>query len=196
MNEQKDKALILAKLGAEILGATSGAIIGFLAGGVVTAGAGAALGTSITYVFKDIADRALSSREQIRVSTVANVAAESITHKLAAGANIRDDGFFERKNITQSAGEQIFEGTLLKAKPEHEEKKIKHIGFFFANTAFDKTCTTFEANYLLQVASELTYSQFILLSIFGTPEKYPLRSSELSEKEVEAIQLSQLNLLQ
>ncbi|MFW0859201.1 MAG: hypothetical protein AAGB97_03340 [Dehalococcoidia bacterium] len=168
MPSDREKVELLISTGSEIAGAATGAAIGFLAGGPAGAAVGGASGVIIskgTRLLSDIADRFLSKREKIRVGATAAFALAKIKSHLHAGFKVRNDGFFADKEEKRSGAEEIFEGVLLKAKNEHEEKKAKILGNIFANIAFLQGFSVGEANHLLQIAQNLTYRGMCVLSL-------------------------------
>ena len=175
LNNNQIKSLL--SLGGDIAGAATGEAIGFLTGNVQGAAFGGAWGIIIARSISEIANRLLSNREKVRVGATADFALTKIKFRLDAGDSIRDDGFFDEKAQKRSDAEEIFEGVLLKAKNEHEEKKAKIFGNIFANIAFFPGFSVGEANHLLRIVENLTYRQTCLLSLIKR------------KKEIKGIQL-------
>jgi len=173
MPTDKDKVKSLISTGSDIAGAATGEALGFLTAGPGGAAFGGAVGVIISKVLSDIANRLLSNREKKRVGATATFALTKIKSRLDAGDKRRDDGFFEKKEKRRSDAEEIFEGVLLKAKNEHEEKKAKILGNIFANTAFFPGFSAGEANHLLRIAESLTYREMCILSLVHRKEKIP-----------------------
>jgi hypothetical protein len=164
LNKYNEKVKHLLSAGGEIAGGAVGGVLGFLAAGPGGAAAGGALGAVIP-ILSDIASRTLSRREEVRVGAVAAFALERIKTRLDNGDKPRDDGFFSEKQGKRSDAEEIFEGVLLKAKNEYQEKKSKILGNIFANTAFANGFSLGEANRLLQITEDLTYRQICILAL-------------------------------
>lgn len=165
MTLDEDKVKSLIRKGSEIAGPAAGGAIGYLIGGPGGAALGGALGAIIPKSIFDISNRILSRREEIRVGATAAFAITKIKSRRDAGDALRNDGFFEKEEKKRADAEEIFEGVLLKAKNEHEEKKTKILGNIFANTAFLPGFSVGEANYLLRVTENLTYKQICLMSL-------------------------------
>jgi hypothetical protein len=167
--DDDEKTKILIEAGSEIVGAAVGGALGFLAAGPVgSAGAGIAgvmIAKSANKLLGDIATRQMSKREEERVGATAAVALKNIKDRLDRGEKPRDDDFFEEEIESRSAAEEVFEGTLRKAQDEHEEKKIKLLGNFFANVAFSSGVSLGEANYYLTLIDNLTYRQICVLGL-------------------------------
>lgn len=160
-----DKVKSLISTSSDMTDAASGAAIGFLTGGPGGAALGGLLGVIISKGLSDIADRFLSNREEVRVGATATFALTKIKSRLNSGDELRNDGFFQAQRTRRAEAEEIFEGVLLKAKNEHEEKKTKILGNIFANTAFFPGFSIGEANHLLRIAENLTYRKMCILSL-------------------------------
>ena len=59
------------------------------------------------------------------------------------------------------------EGVLRKAQTEYEERKLTHLARFWSNACLDETFGTAELNYLVKLTEQLTYRQFVIISIVG-----------------------------
>lgn len=184
MENGKDKVKELLESGKELVGPTIGGgiggLLGFLAAGPIGAAGGGALGGAIEKLISDVANRHLSKREEIRVGATTVFAISKIKERLEQGSPLRNDGFFEQKDKGRSSAEEVFEGVLLKAKNEHEEKKAKYIANLFVNAAFRKDFSIGQANHLLQIMQGFTYRQICLLALFGN-KVVQLRQKDYSE---------------
>jgi len=162
----------LIAVGADLVGSGGGAAVGLLVGGPAGALVGAAAGPILTNGIKDFAARTLSQRERIRVDTLCAYTAEAIIVRKNAGDTIRDDGFFFAQPGKRASGDEIFEAVLIAAQREHEERKVEHLGYLFANLCFEKEVDRSLANWLIKIAQELTWTQLVLLSLVGQMEKF------------------------
>jgi len=178
-----DKIKSLLSMGSDIAGAATGGALGCLVGGPGGAALGGASGVVIARSLSDIVDRVLSTREKIRVGATATFALEGIKSRLDSGDELRNDGFFEKKEKARSDAEEIFEGVLLKAKNEHEEKKAKILGNIFANIAFYPSITIGQANHALKIAETLTYRQMCLLSLITVTEGIELSDENFGRRK-------------
>jgi len=165
MPTDKDKLKSLISAGSNITGAAAGGVMGFLIGGPLGATIGGPLGILIYKGLSDMANRVLSTREVTRVGATAQYAITKVKERLDSGDKLRDDDFFEDKRKGRTDAEEIFEGVLLKAKTEHEEKKTKILGNIFANIAFFRGFSVGEANHLLRITENLTYRKMCILSL-------------------------------
>ena len=164
-DKSKRKAIELIESGSEIAGSAVGGAVGFFAGGPAGAAGAAALGSTLGKAISDFANRHLSRKQEVRVGACAAIAINSIKEMENSGLKLRDDGFFEESNDRQSDAEEIFDGVLLHSKNEHEEKKIKHLGIFYAKIAYSPGVSKSEANHLLNLSNSLTYRKMCILSI-------------------------------
>ncbi len=174
----------LISTGAEIAGAAAGGALGFLLGGPGGAVGGGPVGVVVAKVLTDMANRFLSRREQVRVGATASYALEAIQARLSSGDALRNDAFFESETGSRPAAEEILEGVLIKAKNEHQEKKLPLLGMFIANLAFSAEVGVGEANHLLRVAEAMTYRQMVLLGLLrikGEIEAIQLREEDYSD---------------
>lgn len=155
--------------GCELIGATFGTLAAAYTmdpSHILTFTAiGTAVGKTCETTLGEVASRSLSKREEEKVGAVGAIMFNEIQGRLSAGFNIRDDGFFDAPPKGRSAADEICEGILIKAKHEHEERKLYFMGNLLANIAFDSSCTKDEANHLLKVAEVLTYQQLGILSL-------------------------------
>jgi hypothetical protein len=183
MAEEDERVLTLIKRGGAIGGAATGSVVGFLAGGPIGAAIGGAVGAALQTVTTEIVNRELSRREEMRIGGTASFAIDFIHERLQRGDHPREDGFFVREQSGTSSAEKIFEGVLLKAKGDHEERKARFYGTLFANVAFDATFSRSEANYLLHLIDGLTFLQLALISLFSDMERFPKLPSENYERK-------------
>lgn len=133
-----------------------------------------AVGRTVDHALSDIANRQLSSREETRVGAGAVFAINKIWERLFEGDILRDDEFFSVKSNSdneRSPAEEIFEGSLLKCKNEHQEKKLRYITNIFVNTSFRSDVSPEMANQVLLVAERLSYRQFCIIAVVQRHEE-------------------------
>jgi hypothetical protein len=183
IDEKNEKTKKLIENGVEIAGAAVGGALGFLAAGPIGSAAAAAGAHTITKVISHIGselhDRLLGHRERVRVGATTVYAIESINEKLRSGGRLREDGFFKCYNSNRSSADEIFEGALIQSKTSYEERKIRYIGAFISNVAFNQNISSDRANYFLKLVDRLTYRQLQLLVIINNSEKLNLRCHDL-----------------
>lgn len=150
-----------------------------IAGGPAGAIAGGVVGILIKYGTEEFLDRFLTPKEVRRVGTSAEFIVKNINAKLEQGDKL-NEAFFETKEDGSSNAEEVFEGILLKAKNEYQEKKLKYVSSIFVNASFDETVSADNVNQVLAIADKLTYRQLCLISLIGknVNNKYGLRTVE------------------
>jgi hypothetical protein len=164
----------IIEAGSEIVGVASGTALGLYVGGPDGAIAGAAAGAVLTRALGEFAERVLGPREKVRVGAVLISADAMYRERIAAGHQLRDDGWFYERPRGRSAAAEMLEGTLLQAQREHEERKVEYYGYLLANLSFQSNVDEYLANWLLQLADELTWSQLVLLAMIGRKDEFSL----------------------
>jgi len=169
--KKSEKLIAIIDKGSEIGGSVTVATIGLVIAGPIGAIGGAAVGPLVALAFKkigtEISEKILSPREQARVGATYTLALEKISKSLQSGKNVRDDDFFIEQEKGRSKSETLLEGTLLKARNEYEEKKIKFYSNFLANLNFDDTISFEKGNTLLRILEQLSYRQIAILAYFA-----------------------------
>ena len=186
-DEKENDIKNLIEAGAEMVGGGAGVAIGFLFSGPAGAVAGGAIGPVITRALictvDDIQKRFLSQREQNRIGAVLIYAARKYQDNIAKGMVVRTDGFFKESLNERSDGKEIFEGVLLAAKGEHEEKKLLFFANLLINIAFDPTIDRAQANFLIKLSETITFRQMCLLSVYADHDRLNHMRKCLSNKE-------------
>ncbi len=171
-----DSAHRLLEVGSDLVGVTGGAAIGLVIAGPPGALMGAASGSALTTMLREFGRRLLGKREEVRVGAVAIYAGMAYKERIADGDRLRDDSWFEKRPNGRSAADEICEGTLLIAQREHEERKVEHYGYLLANLSFESEIDEYLANWLLQLANELTWTQLVLLAMIHRKGEFNLPS--------------------
>lgn len=160
--------LALIETGGELAGAVTGAAVA-LVGGPEAAVGGAVAGVFVTRALKrvgtEISDRILGSRQRLRVGAAYTFAAAEIARRLGEGEVPRDD-WFGASPDSWNEGDAALEGVLLAAQNAWEEKKVRHLGYLYANLAFSNYDSQF-AYYLIALAKRLTFRQLTSMAIIG-----------------------------
>ncbi|WP_422190596.1 hypothetical protein [Methanoregula sp.] len=187
-----------------------GAVIGGCIAGPIGAGVGAVGGKLVEDLFTragmEIDKRYLSHRESARIGIAAAYAITRIDINQKSNLQLRTDNFFIKDKITErSVADEILEGTLLAAKNEYEEKKLKYYGNLVANIAFHSDIDHYHSNYLLRIGERLSYRQLCILDLFKFKSHYQLSQNvsflfkKLTQNEMvifrEIEELKILNLL-
>lgn len=186
MNEKvTDSSPSLLTVGSDVSGAAAGAAAGLLIGGPAGALAGAAIGPAaaegLRWAVAEVGERLLGRRGRERALSAALYAGQRLEELRDQGADLRSDGFFDREGGDLSSSDEIAEGVLLAAQSSFEERKVRHIGYLYANTAIDDGIDRHLAGMALKRAEELTWRQYLLLSMVGASEEVILPQGELSD---------------
>lgn len=182
-NQPTEGTVKLIKAGSAIAGSVAGTVAGFLAGGPGGAVLGAALGPLITELGSEIASRFLAPRETERIGAAMALAVYRIKEKLDSGEKPRTDGFFEKEPDGRSAAEEVYEGVLIAAQREHQEKKLPFFANLMANLAFHPEIDRAYASFLVHLGEELSYRQLCLLTLFALKDKSMLRQQDYRSVE-------------
>lgn len=167
------------KIVADVIGRTASPIIGMIAAGPIGAIAGGVVGTLIKYGTEEFLSRFLTPKEVRRVGTSAEYIVNEINSKLAQNEKLNED-LFQKAIDGSSDAEELFEGVLLKAKNEYQQKKLKYISSIFVNAVFYPSMSSSIANQILNIAESLTYQEICLISLIGQNQnnKFGLRLND------------------
>jgi hypothetical protein len=156
--------------GAEIAGGAVGGAIGLI-GGPVFAILGGTLGAAFVVGIKEVINRQLSNRQEMRVAASTAYILTDVKEKLDHGYQVRTDSFFDATN-GRSTAEELFEGILLKCKDQYQEKKIYYISKIFEKAAFDSSFSAETANQILSTAESFTYRKLCIIGYFGRKTEF------------------------
>lgn len=173
--DREERRASLARIVAQAPGALLGGVLGLVlpdGGGDLLA---AVSGTTLSQIGADVAERALSPRQENRVAAVFLYAAGAITARQQLGEHLRTDDFFDGE---RSNGAEFTEGVLLAAKEAYEERKIPYLGNLLANVAFNSDIDAATAHLALRVAEELSWAELCILGVFLDPGRYPMPPHE------------------
>ena len=171
----------LISSGAEITGSAAGAAIGLLGGPIGVIGgavAGAVIGRVLAKVGAEIQKRVLGPREHLRMGAVAGYAGSAIKAGLDSGKALRSDGFFDADVTGRSKADELLEGVLQKARDAYEEKKLPYLGTLYAQLAFHPEVSARYGGYLIQLAGDLTYTQYVALVLGSENPSSRLRTKD------------------
>ena len=138
---------------------TGSGLVGAGIGLVVAGPPGALIGGATAPILSDVLKRFLSKKEKSRIERVAELANILIQKQINSGSKPTENA--KNKKIGE-----LFEGTLLTAKDEYEDKKIPLLANLFARAPFTNT----PINNLIQsliLADQLSYRQLGVLSVIG-----------------------------
>jgi hypothetical protein len=170
--------------GADIVGSGASATAGLIFGGPAGALAGAALGPAVTRCIKWVADeyggRRLGRRERARMGAVLHHIAERIEQLNNEGYQVRDDGFFDDTPDGRNVAREVLEGVLLTARNSYEERKLRHLGYLFANLAHSRHDPGL-CNHMIGLAEVLTWRQYVLVAAVANNKMKPLPKGKIDD---------------
>lgn len=181
--------------GAELAGASVGYAAEFFH--KVPVGTGGPIAVGVASVVNEIAARLYSPRERVRISAATAIATERVSAQLIAGLQPRSDGFFDNTESRYCPGSELLEAVLLKARDSFEERKVRHLGIFYANLVFADYVSPQTAHLLLKQLERLSYRQLTLLAIVGSKgslDVEALRSPNHAVPEMEALRREEMDL--
>jgi hypothetical protein len=100
----------------------------------------------------DFTYRMLGQRERVRVGAVVVYSYEKFQENIKDGQPLRQDGFFVDAFGERPADKEIFEGIMIAAQRERQEKKLRFLGNLVANIAFHPEYDRAHANHLIKIA--------------------------------------------
>jgi hypothetical protein len=125
------------------------------------------------------------------------VAIDRIRARLLSDHILRSDGFCEGVNNDRSPSEELLESVLLKARDSFEEKKVRHLGLFYANLVFAAHVSPQTAHQLLKLYDRLTYRQLCLIALVGergTVDVEALRRPDHLDPDIESLKREEMEL--
>lgn len=167
---------------AEITGNSAAAGAGLVLGSAIGP-SGALVGAVVGPVVAQLSEfgmRSLGRREEERVAASVVFACQAFERLQAQGSVVRADGFFESQEGGRSDGDEVIEGVLRAAQSSHEERKLPYLGQLLALVSVDEACDRGLANWLIRSAEQLSWTQFVLLSLTPHPnsDAQPLPAGE------------------
>jgi hypothetical protein len=157
----------IINLGNIIVGATVGTVMSMNSATPEALVASSAIGGLLPQVLNDFSSRVLSKREKIKVGAVTQFAINRINENLNNGKIINLDFIKKIDENNWTSANELYEGVLIKARNEAQEKKIKHIGAIFGNSVFVKDISSEDVNHLLSVVDSLTFRKLCIISLYG-----------------------------
>lgn len=164
-----------------ITGVALGGPLGAFAGPFASAGfkalARRLLGLEATFanVGQDFEARNPTPLDKRLVESAYIAAVKTLGERLEAGEGLRDDGFFPAEDTAKfdSPAEMALAAVLTAAQDSHDTKKAERLGELFSWIAFHPEIGPSHANFLVELASRMTYTQMLLLGIFSKEDLKP-----------------------
>lgn len=161
-----DEGLLdLAAAGTDLAAALVGGAVGSI-GGPPGIAAGAAASVALSHGARAVVGR-FRARQKIRVGAALNVIAADADQRSREGQNPRDDGFFDDRDGLRSDAEDLLEAVLDQAANAYDERKVALLARFYSAVAHQPSVPADTAKYLVPLAGELTYRQYVALAVFS-----------------------------
>ncbi len=171
--ESQSESFDLTVAGTDLGGAVAGEFLTSLIPAPLPIGLGAALGVGCTqtlrYLVNEAKNRFFSPRERRRVMTILGLIALAIEREQKQGRTPRDDDFFDREVDGRTSAQELGEAVLYAARDEHEERKLPYLANLFTFCVFESRFDQGTANYMVKIASSLTYRQYCILALVLNP---------------------------
>jgi hypothetical protein len=158
--------------GVEVVASLPGAAVGFLLAGPPGGIVGAAVTPIVTRALKAAIGAGLAYRARDRAAAAALLIDGARREREGRGEKRREDGFFDARGEVRPEAEELLEGVLREAAQTYEERKVPLLAALYAGVEHDASVPGADALLLLKRASELTYRQFVALSVFEHHERY------------------------
>jgi len=188
IDDDKDQRLKgLLAIGADAVGGSVGAVVGFFFGGLAGATIGSATGVAAAATLKrvgaDISNRFLSPREERRIGSLLALVAQEVSERVGRGESPRTDGLFDADSQGHVEMDEVAEAVILKCQREPEERKLPYFAHLLAAVAFDSRVTPEYAQQLVKLGERLTFRQLCLLRIAATKGSFALREADYRKRE-------------
>ncbi|GHE12746.1 hypothetical protein [Klenkia taihuensis] len=122
----------------------------------------------------DLADGGLPRRERARAGAALAFAVEHGVSLSRRDRHVRADGFFTERAGGRVAAREVGEGVLLAARSSAEERRVRHLGYLFAEVVCSPDVDAALADRTLLLTRSLTWRQLALLAAVGRRERAPL----------------------
>jgi hypothetical protein len=101
--------------------------------------------------------------------TILGLIALAIECEQKQGRAPRDDDFFDREVDGRTSAQELGEAVLYAARDENEERKLPYLANLFTFCVFESRFDQGTANYMVKIASSLTYRQYCILALVLNP---------------------------
>jgi len=173
----------LVEAGATIAGSMTRAAAGI----VFTPGAAAVqiddrLVTALRSAADDLAGGGLPARERARAGAALAFAVEHSVLLSRTERRVRTDGFFTEKAGGRIAAREVLDGVVGAARRSAEERRIRHLGYLFAELAVSADLDAPLAARALRLGEACSWRQLALLAAVGRRDRAPLPLSPLDDE--------------
>lgn len=130
----------------------------------------------------DLAAGLLPARERARAGAALAFAVEHSVTLSRSERRVRTDGFFTERSGGRVAAREVLEGVVSAARRSAEERRIRHLGYLFAEVVVSPDLDAALAARALRLAEVCTWRQLALLAAVGRRDRAPLPLAPLDDE--------------
>jgi hypothetical protein len=165
----------LVEAGATIAGSmTRGAAGVVFAPGEAVVTVDDRVGAALRAAADDLAAALLPARERARAGAVLAFAVEHSVLLSRSERRVRTDGFFAERAGGRVGAREVLEGVVAAARRSVEERRIRHLGYLFAEVVVSPDIDAPLTARALRLAEACSWRQLALLAAVGRRDRAPL----------------------
>jgi hypothetical protein len=130
----------------------------------------------------DLAGGRLPARERTRAGAVLAFAVEHSVLLSRTTRRVRTDGFFTERSGGRVAVREVLDGVVGAARRSAEERRIRHLGYLFAEMAVSPDLDPPLAARALRLGEACSWRQLALLAAVGRRDRAPLPLTPLDDE--------------
>ena len=130
----------------------------------------------------DLAGGRLPARERARAGAALAFAVEHSVLLTRSERRVRTDGFFTERAGGRVAAREVLDGVVSAARRSAEERRIRHLGYLFAEVAVSPDIDAPLAARALRLAEVCSWRQLALLAAVGRRDRAPLPLAPLADE--------------
>jgi hypothetical protein len=130
----------------------------------------------------DLAGGRLPGRERARAGAALAFAVEHSALLSRTERRVRTDGFFTERAGGRVAAREVLDGLVAAARRSAEERRIRHLGYLFAELAVSPDLDAPLAARALRLSEACSWRQLALLAAVGRRDRAPLPLTPLDDE--------------
>ena len=131
---------------------------------------------------EDLAGGLLPRRERARAGAALAFAVEHSVLLSRSDRPVRTDGFFAERSGGRVAAREVLEGAVAAARRSAEERRIRHLGYLFAEVAVSPDIDPPLAARALRLGEACSWRQLALLAAVGRRDRAPLPLTPMDDE--------------
>jgi hypothetical protein len=140
------------------------------------------VGDALRAAAEDLAAGRLPGRERARVGAALAFAVEHSVTLARSGRRVRTDGFFTERAGGRVAAREVLEGAVAAARRSAEERRIRHLGYLYAEVVASPDIDAALIARALRLAEACSWRQLALLAAVGRRDRAPLPLAPLDDE--------------